>query len=134
MALLSIESGGFDDLLRAARAGDERAMAALFRDVQPLLLRYLRARASEVADDLASEVWVGITKGIGRFVGDETKFRSWVFTIAHRRVADHRRRQARRRTEPVPVEELEITGPDSTARAIEELSAQEAVRRLVAGL
>ncbi len=33
---------------------------------------------------------------LGSFQGDESQFRSWVFTIAHRRLIDERRRGARR--------------------------------------
>lgn len=125
----------FETLLGAARAGNPRALSALFRDTQPLVLRYLRAREPRVAEDLASEVWLGITAKLGTFEGDEAAFRSWVFTIAHRRVADHRRKQGRRRTDPVPGDQLDGVAPQDTAvDAIEELTAQEAIRRLVAPL
>lgn len=47
-------------------------------------------------EDLASEVFIGVFRGLSRFDGSEQKFRSWVFTIAHRRLLDERRDAARR--------------------------------------
>src|SRR5262245_27200725 len=47
-------------------------------------------------DDLASEAFLGAFRGIERFAGDEAGFRSWVFTIAHRRLQDERRARSRR--------------------------------------
>ena len=54
--------GGFvtDDadlpaLVRAARGGDEAAFRALYRAVQPGLLRYLRVLVGDDGEDLASE-------------------------------------------------------------------------------
>jgi RNA polymerase sigma-70 factor (ECF subfamily) len=37
-----------------------------------------------------------IARNLEAFHGDERRFRSWVFTIAYRRLADERRRRARR--------------------------------------
>ena len=65
----------FDTVLDAARVGAEWAVAVLFRDVQPRLLRYLRAKAPDVAEDLASEVWFAAARQLPGFVGDESAFR-----------------------------------------------------------
>ena len=92
----------FDRVVEAARDGSRWALAALYRDVQPGLLAYLRARHRAEAEDLASEVWVSVAAGLTRFQGDESGFRGWVFTIARRRLVDARRRTARRPSEPVP--------------------------------
>jgi RNA polymerase sigma-70 factor, ECF subfamily len=125
----------FDTMLGAARAGNERAMAALYREVQPLLLRYLRAREPRVAEDLASEVWIGVHSNLVSFSGDELAFRSWIFTIAFRRVADHRRKTGRRKTDPVPGDQLDgVADDDPAAEAIEAADAQVAIGRLLAGL
>lgn len=87
----------FESVLAAAQAGGEWALSALYRDLQPRLLRYLRANESSEAEDLASEVWLAVAQGLGRFEGDERAFRCWLFTIAHRRLVDLRRQKARRR-------------------------------------
>jgi RNA polymerase sigma-70 factor (ECF subfamily) len=87
----------FSTVLAAARVGAEWAITALYREFHPRLLRYLRAQAPAHGDDLASEVWLDAGAALGRFEGDATAFRRWLFTIAHRRLIDHRRADARRR-------------------------------------
>ncbi len=82
----------FSEQLRLAAAGDDAAFESL---VGPLLGRlegYLRAQAGPAADDLRSDVLLALFQSLGRFHGDESGFRSWVFTIAHHRIVDHRRR------------------------------------------
>src|SRR3954452_1022946 len=90
----------FDEALAAARNGAEWAVTALYRDVQPSLLAYLRAVDPGEAEDLASDVWLGVGGRLAQFEGDEGAFRGWVFTIARRRVIDARRRRTRRQTQP----------------------------------
>ncbi len=85
----------FERRLLAAKAGDEIAFGMLFRSVQPLLLRYLRTLAGPLAEDCAAETWLNVVGGLGRFVGDESGFRAWVFTIGRRRVVDAQRRLTR---------------------------------------
>jgi len=41
-------------------------------------------------------VFLGVFSGLDSFEGSESQFRSWVFTIAHRRLLDERRRALRR--------------------------------------
>lgn len=103
----------FDDVLVAARAGDERAVAILYRQVHPGLARYLRARHPRQAEDLEAEVWLAVAERLHRFQGDGPAFRGWVFAIARKRLADTFRREARRRTDPVPADTLD--GVDHTA-------------------
>jgi len=85
-----------DDVISRARSGDEAAFVILFRTYQPLLLRFLRGVARDVCDDLASDVWLDVVRGLRTFTGDESGFRGWLFTIARRRVIDLRRARSRR--------------------------------------
>lgn len=96
----------FAELLETARAGDDASFAALWRDLNPALVRYLRVMAPHEADDLASETWATVATGIDRFIGDETAFRSWVFVTARRRAVDHFRRERRRPATPVDPDTL----------------------------
>ena len=91
----------FDGTLEAARNGDDRAMAVLWRELQPALLRYLRAVEPGAAEDIASDTWLEVTRRLDHFSGDERDFRGWLFTIARHRLIDARRRAARHRTAPV---------------------------------
>ena len=94
----------FPLLLVAAQAGDAGAFDALFRHYHPLLLRYLRAQEPAAAEDLAAEVWLALAPRLGAFRGDEAGFRGWLFTVARRLLIGHRRKAARRRTDPVPAD------------------------------
>ena len=91
----------FTQALDAARRGDARALATLWRELQPALLRYLQAGDPDAAEDLASETWLEVTRRLDRFSGGEREFRGWLFTIARHRLIDARRRAARHRTAPV---------------------------------
>lgn len=125
----------FDALLAAARRGDEDAFVLLFRSVQPALLRYLRVLGGALADDVAGETWVSVVRGLDRFSGDESGWRSWVFTIAHARLRDAQRKQGRL---PVPVDDRELWETQVARvdvwRDVEELMTTEDALRLVACL
>jgi RNA polymerase sigma-70 factor (ECF subfamily) len=91
----------FLETLARARAGDEGAFTLLYRDVQPALLRYARARAPHRGEDICEDVWVEVVRGLHRFAGDEQGFRAWIFTIARHKIIDGHRYEGRRRTVPL---------------------------------
>ncbi len=119
----------FATVLRDARAGDEDAFALLWRDLHPQVLRYLRVSVGEAAEDVASEAWVRISRDLDRFEGDEIGFRSWVFTIARHRAVDWRRHEARRPSDPRPVDTMpeEVAHDDPADAVVAEYSTQEAL-------
>lgn len=122
----------FPAVLAAAQDGSEAAFTRLWLDAQPALVRYLRVIAPEVAEDVASETWVQVVRGLRRFRGDEAAWRAWLFTTARRRVIDASRRRSRRREEPlddVPVEVLPMTA-DAADEAMERLGTQSAITLL----
>jgi RNA polymerase sigma-70 factor (ECF subfamily) len=86
----------FDAVLAGAARGEEPAFAELYRDLHPPLLRYLRAMSWDHAEDACSETWLELTRSLGGFVGPEPSFRSWVFTVARRKLIDRIRYEARR--------------------------------------
>ena len=86
----------FDDVLAAAQAGAGWAFEVLYRDLSPVVTGYLRMHGAAEPDDLASETFLGVFTGLARFSGDEDALRSWVFTIAHRKLIDDWRRRSRR--------------------------------------
>jgi RNA polymerase sigma-70 factor, ECF subfamily len=126
----------FDPLLEAARAGEEWAFARLYDTLHPSLLRYLRWQEPAVADDLASETWLAVAEGLGRFEGDEQAFRGWVFTIARRRLATHRRSAGRQRTMPVGPDRLaEVRDTEDPSDVVmDRMSAQSAIAQLASVL
>jgi RNA polymerase sigma-70 factor (ECF subfamily) len=115
--------------LDAARRGDRAACERLYRAYQPMLLRYLHAQEPRVAEDLAAEVWLAAATHLADFEGDERGFRSWLFTVAKRRVIEHRRRGLRRRTDVAPPESFvhAVAPDDSAERATDLVEAHRAV-------
>ena len=126
---------GFDARMAAAKAGDEAAFVELFRSVQPALLRYLATLGGPLADDVASDTWVSVVKGLPKFVGDESGWRSWVFTIAHSRLRDAQRKAART---PFPVDaEEHLLSQDAgvdVGAEVEEIFSTEAALALIGTL
>lgn len=129
------QGADLDGALEAARSGAEWGVAGLYRALNPPLLRYLRHHAPRAADDLASEVWLAAAQTLSRFEGDSDDFRSWLFTVARRRVADHYRRSSRR-PDLVALESVPdpAGGSDPAAEAIATVSADRAIELLVGSL
>ncbi|HEY1330046.1 MAG TPA: RNA polymerase sigma factor [Actinomycetota bacterium] len=124
----------FASVIGAARLGAEWALSRLYADLQPHVLGYLRSRAPNEAEDLASETWIDVARGLARFQGGEPEFRRFVFAIARRRLIDHGRLASTRRTSAVPAADLEHRGAtgDAEAEAMSRLSAEEAAASIAA--
>lgn len=86
----------FGRVLKAAQGGDEEAFAALWRRYHPGLLRYLKVKASPVAEDLAADVWLRVLAALPAFKGDDQHFRAWLYTTARNRTTDWYRSGQRR--------------------------------------
>jgi RNA polymerase sigma-70 factor (ECF subfamily) len=118
----------YADNVAAARAGDQLAFAALYRDMQPRLLRYATGLVGQDAEDVTAEAWLQIARDITRFSGAENDFRGWATTIVRNRAVDFLRARARR-----PVLATSVTGvldqptPDSASVADEHMSTAAAV-------
>jgi RNA polymerase sigma-70 factor (ECF subfamily) len=129
---------GPDDIthaIRQAQKGDEESFRALYRAVQPRLLRYLQALVGEDAEDVASDAWLQIARDLGSFHGDDAGFRGWAATIARNRAMDHLRRQRRRPVPAMSIEELvDRAGPEDTAAAAMEAMSTDAAIKLIATL
>jgi RNA polymerase sigma-70 factor (ECF subfamily) len=122
----------FSQVLAGAQADAPWAYERLYRNLSPAICGYLRLQGVPDPEDLTSEVFLGAFRGIRSFSGDEAGFRSWVFTIAHRRVTDERRADGHR--PPMTAGDLpERAGGDVEEEALRRLSA-ERVRGLCAGL
>jgi RNA polymerase sigma factor (sigma-70 family) len=104
---------GFDTILAAARRGDEAAWTRLYLDLAPVLTGYLNGQGSPNAEDVTSETLLQVVRDLCNFDGDETAFRSWVFTIAHHRLIDDRRRGRARPSDPTDDGEIERRLPSS---------------------
>ena len=119
----------FAEVLAAAQEGNELAFSRLWRDGNPALLRYLRVIAPESAEDVASETWLHVVRGLTGFRGDEQAWRAWLFTTARRRVIDQARRRSRRPEKPLeeaPPSRLPVSA-DAAELAIQDIDTQTAM-------
>jgi RNA polymerase sigma factor (sigma-70 family) len=124
----------FDDVLIAAQAGAGWAFEVLYRDLSPVVTGYLRLHGAAEPDDLASETFIGVFTGLAGFSGDEDALRSWVFTIAHRRLIDDWRRRSRRPQLTDDETDLAVLpGGDAEDDALIRVGTEE-VHRMCAGL
>ena len=114
----------FPEILHAARGGAPWAFERLYGDLAPAVAGYLRVQRASEPEDLVSEVFIGVFRGLATFHGSEQQFRSWVFTIAHRRLVDERRHAARRPHLSTVEAEQSPPGGDVEREAFESLGEQ----------
>ena len=89
------------------------ALDELYSRYAGLVVAYLRGQGAADPEDLASEVFVGVVRGLDSFRGDEAAFRSWLLVIAHRRLIDDRRRRGRKPADAVQPHRLHaVPDPD----------------------
>ena len=115
--------------LTAARVGDRKALATLWRTYHAPLLRYLRSRRVPSPDDVASQVWIDVATSIGRFEGSDDDFRRWLFTIAHRRSVDQIRKAVRA---SAPCSTFAVRAADHAAGADTDAEDHDALDRALA--
>ena len=111
--------------LHAARHGDEAGFVAIYRDVQPRLLRYATVLVGrDAAEDVTAEAWLQISRDLHKFAGDGDRFRGWAATIVHHRAMDVCRAGARRPTTALPDDERDepVGASDTAVVALEALS------------
>jgi RNA polymerase sigma factor (sigma-70 family) len=124
----------FDAVLARARTGEAASFQCLYDDLAPPVAAYLRGRGVRDVEDVTSEVFLAVFTGLARFTGGQPEFRSWVFTIAHRRIVDQWR-SAGRTPESVGWEERR--DPRTAASAEEDALVrlgEDRVREMLAGL
>lgn len=76
-------------------------MAELYHRHAPAIFRYVFFRMNDqsIAEDLTGDVFLEMVQTLHRYAERGTPFAAWLFRIAHDRVVDYHRRQARRPTE-----------------------------------
>jgi RNA polymerase sigma-70 factor (ECF subfamily) len=120
----------FPSILVAARQGEDWAWAELYGELVGPLTRYLRTRGADEPDDLAAETFLQVARGINKFTGDESAFRSWVFVIGHRRLIDERRQQSRQvRTVPLDGDDAASSRVDNRVGGNTEVEAMATLAR-----
>ena len=119
-------------MVRDARAGDAGALGQLYDTYRDRVARFATGRLgdAEKAEDVTSETFEAVLRNLGAYRAG-TDFEAWLFTIAHRRVADHFRRRFRWREveldeavhpahrDGLPGPLLVVDGPEETVLAAE---------------
>jgi RNA polymerase sigma-70 factor (ECF subfamily) len=108
-------------LVEAACRGEDSAIEALYRTHFDTIYRYvlLRLGSPAAAEDVTSQVFLGMIKGLGRYQDQGKPFVAWLYGIAQKQIAFYQRGQGRA-PDPVDLEaatELvaQSAGPDATA-------------------
>ncbi len=87
-------------LMQAYGRGDVRAFEQLYARHQAALYRFVKRllgpAQSTLADEVFQDTWMRVVQSRGRWQADgAARFRTWLFTLAQRRVIDHWRRSGR---------------------------------------
>jgi RNA polymerase sigma-70 factor, ECF subfamily len=89
------EPDPLDALVSAAKNGCAWSFERLYRQLAGQVVSYLRWNRASDPDGLTNDVFAQVHRNLSSFEGDEQGFRSWLFTIAHHRMIDDRRRTRR---------------------------------------
>jgi len=132
-----MEGDGVDDgeLLRAHAAGEAQAFARLYdrydRQSFSFIRRLLGASHAEAAEDLHQETWLAVSKSAASFDARKAGFRTWLFTIARRKVLDHLRRERVVVVSADP-DEAAMTVRDPGPNPAQQVESRQLAERLVA--
>lgn len=114
---------GLDDaVVDAAAEGSDDAVEAIYRNLSPRVLGYLRAHGLEDPEGTADEVFLAVIPRLSGVRGGEAGLRTLAFSVAHARAVDEHRRRARRPAQ-APYE------PDLDSR-VEDSAENEALTRV----
>src|SRR5258708_40162393 len=81
-----------EELMLAYAGGDAGAFEALYAKHKGAVFRFVlrSVKARGEAEELFQDVWMKVIEARGRYT-PRAKFTTWLYTIAHHRLVDHRR-------------------------------------------
>jgi RNA polymerase sigma-70 factor (ECF subfamily) len=121
----------FPSNLRGGPDGCRVGLDRHLRDLAPAVLGYLRARRAREPEDLTGEIFLQVVRDLPLFTGGEREFRAWVFVIAHHRLLDEGRREARRPVDLEPDFPAVASEAEDVETQVIEATAAEGVRRII---
>ena len=113
---------------RALRSNDR--LERIYRELAPAVLGYLRGSGAAEPEDLLGDVFVAVIRGLPDVADDPAALRRWVFTVAHHRLVDERRRTATRARDVTIDTQPDPLVDDCYDDVLSRLSASPAVRAL----
>lgn len=117
--------------LDGLRKLDSQSIGAIYDRYFPEVYRYVRYRISDenIAEDIASDVFVRLLEATRKKQGPQTNLRGWLIATASNTVNDHHRRHYRR-----PVEALSEATPDHGPSIHSEIDSREQNRQVQGAL
>lgn len=131
------DASGDDALMQAWVAGDVLAFETLYRRHRDRLYRFLvrQLRSGALADEIFQDIWQRaiVARADWR---PEALFTTWLFRIAHNRLADHWRAARHRPPAPEDAElrTARIVDPDSPERRLSEFEQRRQLQLALEGL
>jgi len=119
-------------VIQALRKGEEQAYALVIDELHVPVYRFLLrlSRDSGIAEDLTQETFIALWQGVGSFKG-RSRFKTWVFGIAHRQFLRHK---DKRTVETVELVDSDLSDPSDLSELVEESQERARLRRAVYGL
>jgi len=116
-------------LMECAQQGNREAFHVLFKDIGPLVTRFLRRRVTDHGEieDICQEALVAVYKSRHTYQPDRP-FEPWLFAIVRKVTGEHLRRDRERRGFQVQVEEMPEILVDATAGL--DMEVREALEQL----
>ncbi len=116
----------------SAPRGTSESLEDLYRELAPAVLGYLRGSGAAEPEDLLGDVFVAVLRGLPNCGDDPAAVRRWVFTVAHHRLVDERRRRMTRSRDVALDHTHEPVSDDVYDEMLNRVSASPAVRALAA--
>lgn len=110
------------ELVRRAQQRDAEAITELYRLYSPRIYRYCLFQVLDdvAAEDITEEVFLNMVESLPRYVDRGIPFSAWLYRLAHDRVVDYHRREARRPTDGL-TDDLEDGTPDPEDQVVRRL-------------
>ena len=85
------------ELIESAQKGDKAAVGALYEAYADGIFQYIsyRVETDEVAEDITSEVFLRMVRGLPKYEYTGAPLSAWLYRIASNRVTDHYRKSGR---------------------------------------
>jgi RNA polymerase sigma-70 factor (ECF subfamily) len=101
------------ELITQAQSGDEAAVTLLYETHVDAIFKYVRYRvhSKSTAEDLTSEVFLRMVRGLASYQDQGVPFRAWLFRIAGNLVIDYYRQQKKNDTDPL-LDNYQSSEPD----------------------
>lgn len=92
-SMAEIDAQTDEELVRRAQAGEAAAFDQLYDRYLTVVYRRVTCSIPQAdIEDVTQEVFIAVIRSLGKFRGD-AKFRTWLYTILSRKIADYYRRR-----------------------------------------